>query len=64
MINTENSSLPNKNTRAMRHAVMLLFLCRLCRDVMKFCALEKIRELMTAKRSYLAQQSAWERKLV
>jgi len=43
---------------------MLLFLFRLCSDVAKFCAPEKIWELTTAKRRYQAQQSVCERKLV
>ena len=43
---------------------MLLFLFRLCSDVVTFCALEKIWEPTTAKRRYRAQQSVWERKIV
>jgi len=49
-INTDSNSLPNKTTRRMRHTVMVLLLCRLCSDVVKFCALEKIQEPMTTIR--------------
>jgi len=37
-----------KTTRAMRHAVMLLFLFRMCSDVAKFGALEMFWEPTTA----------------
>ncbi len=61
IINTDNSALPNKITRTMRHAVMPLLLYRLCSDVAKFYAFEKIQEPLAAKRRNKAQPSVWER---
>lgn len=61
--NTMKSELHNRAT-IMRHVATLLLLCRLFRDAVIFCALQKMQKLMTAeKRAGNNDQSARGRSL-
>jgi len=62
--NTEKSEIHNKATKITRDAMMLLLTCRLLREVVTFCAFEKLRESTTAEKRHREQQSICDREVV
>jgi hypothetical protein len=62
MVNNKNSKLHKKPTTTMQDSVMLLLWHRLLMDAVMYRALQKIRQLMAAKKKHHEQQPVCKRK--